>query len=274
MNDEPGKVDSLSLFHAEEQVLAETEAMLRKLQEVGQGVTRLAEAYRRGYNEQRRMVRLSDRTQYDLQAANQRLNQQAEELRGLNQALTDEVDERRRLEDELRRLAATDSLTGAYNRRYIMEMGVHEVHRTRRHGGALSVLLMDLDHFKRVNDTLGHAAGDGALVHFVAVVRGRLREGDVLGRFGGEEFAVLLPEADPTDARDVAERIRAALEATPVPDIDWPLTVSIGVATYTDEDGTIDRTLNRADHALYTAKHQGRNRVVAVEATETPDPDR
>lgn len=162
---------------------------------------------------------------------------------------------------ELEYLATRDSLTNALTRRYIDEACAHELARSGRNDKPLAMLLMDLDHFKRINDTHGHQAGDAVLVDFVKSVRTLLRGKDLLGRFGGEEFVVLLPETPLSDALVVAERIRAACANPPDP-TKIACTVSIGVSTNTDSGDTVDTLMARADVALYKAKSEGRNRVV------------
>ena len=163
-----------------------------------------------------------------------------------------------RVREEFEKLASRDSLTGALMRRTWLDAAVAEVDRSRRHGRALSVATMDLDFFKKINDSLGHQAGDQTLIHFAELVRGHLRGHDKLGRMGGEEFVLLLPETALQDAGSVAERIRAACAAAEGP---ARYTVSIGVATLEPGDGGIQELLARADAALYRAKAKGRNRV-------------
>lgn len=185
----------------------------------------------------------------------------------LNRKLSVEVAGRRLLEEELRRLASTDPLTGLYNRRRFQEAMDRELERARRYGHPLALLVADLDHFKRINDQHGHAAGDRALQIFADVCRLNLRSLDAVGRMGGEEFAILLPETDADGALLAAERIRAETEAMTAEERDVPaFTVSIGVATLTErpaenETGVADRLFARADQALYRAKERGRNRA-------------
>jgi len=166
--------------------------------------------------------------------------------------------------------ATTDSLTGLRNRRSFYEQANHELVVCRQHGEDLSVLLLDIDHFKKVNDTFGHHAGDEVLVTIarllVELVRadsGR-RQGDIVARFGGEEFVVLLPVTNRLGAAVMAERIRAAIEAK-VAVVDGrriPVTASIGIATLAAEKvESIDQLLNTADRRLYLAKNAGRNRI-------------
>ncbi|MEQ9558228.1 MAG: diguanylate cyclase [Rhodospirillales bacterium] len=173
-------------------------------------------------------------------------------------------------EQELLSLATTDDLTGAKNRRHFMERAELEVHRLRRHRVPFSVVLLDLDHFKQVNDTHGHQAGDDVLKEAVRRWQLGRRPFDTLGRLGGEEFAILLPGADSEAAMTVAERLRAVIAEAPFDTIDGPIdvTVSIGVAEAEDADQTIEGTLGRADAALYHSKHAGRNR--ATKASPIP----
>ncbi|MHA1598428.1 MAG: GGDEF domain-containing protein, partial [Alphaproteobacteria bacterium] len=174
-----------------------------------------------------------------------------------------EVNKRRKLEDELRGLATADALTGTNNRRHYLELSELELHRIRRHKRPLSVLMMDLDRFKAINDTYGHAVGDEVLRRFVEICSLLLRQEDIMGRLGGEEFAVTLPEESAETARITAERLcrNLELESVLVEGGEVRVTVSIGVAELTDEDETFEDCLYRADAALYVAKNAGRNRV-------------
>lgn len=180
-------------------------------------------------------------------------------------AVVRDISERKRVEQELRRMATTDPLTGLWNRRRFMELSEGELSRMRRYGRPVSVLMLDIDHFKAINDTHGHAAGDEALCLLADLCRSALRETDHLGRLGGEEFAVLLPETALDEAADVAERLRRRLAASAFPlscGVTLRMTASIGVASCAADDTAIDRALGRADHALYRAKNSGRNQVV------------
>ena len=165
--------------------------------------------------------------------------------------------------EKLEHLARTDSLTGAFNHGYLMETGRKEVHRSKRYTRTVSVLMIDIDHFKSVNDTYGHGIGDEALIKTVEVLNGELRAEDTLGRLGGEEFAVILPETGKAGAANVAERLRNAVSEIVVRTSMEPLsfTISIGVAEGDKEDD-FQAILKRADDALYRAKDQGRNQVV------------
>ncbi len=166
---------------------------------------------------------------------------------------------------DLERLTRLDGLTGLYNRNTFVELTRLELERARRQGNATSVLLLDLDHFKRVNDTWGHPAGDAVLKNVAALVTSTIRSTDLAGRLGGEEFIVLLPATGVTAARMLAEKVRARLEANPTHFEQAVIhtTVSIGLAgTTAAEKRLFDTLYNDADKALYLAKQRGRNRVV------------
>lgn len=162
---------------------------------------------------------------------------------------------------ELRHLAEKDPLTDIFNRRAFLRLLDQAINMAQRRNVGLPVLLVDLDHFKQVNDTWGHQCGDDVLKHFVAVASSCLREDDVFGRMGGEEFSLFLPLTDLDGAVAIAERLRAAVAARPLSlGEDIPLTVSIGV-TICQPHEPPDAALQRADQAMYHAKEQGRNRV-------------
>ena len=168
----------------------------------------------------------------------------------------------RRDRDHARRLADIDALTGLFNRRGWTDRVLALDEELRRDGASYSVLFLDLDRFKELNDRLGHEAGDAALRTLATVMREELREQDIIGRFGGEEFVVALPGADRLHATRVAERIRARLQVLATEDpADAMRTVSIGAATLNDGE-TTNALLKRADRAMYAAKAAGRNRVV------------
>jgi diguanylate cyclase (GGDEF)-like protein/PAS domain S-box-containing protein len=185
-------------------------------------------------------------------------------------AVKEDVTERKQQVRELKRLASVDPLTGVTNRRAFMEHLTLELARVRRYGEAAALLMLDLDHFKRVNDLHGHAAGDIVLRAFTERTAAELRQTDTLGRLGGEEFAVLLPETDEEGARELAERIRVGLVEHPVMygELSIQVTVSTGIALLETTDQHPDAALVRADDALYRAKQRGRNRV---EITTTMD---
>lgn len=171
------------------------------------------------------------------------------------------------LEAELRRQATHDSLTGLYNRARINELALREMALAARHNRPLAVLMLDIDHFKAVNDTYGHDVGDQVIRALADICRAQLREIDHIGRFGGEEFVCILPETDRDAAAACAERLRAAMEDAHIDSARGQVrfTVSIGVAQYGDACDSWEELLKNADNALYRAKQDGRNRVVLAE---------
>ena len=169
-----------------------------------------------------------------------------------------------RLREELEHIASHDPLTGILTRRALLDVCERELARCRRHGRDMSLLMLDLDHFKAINDTHGHLAGDQVILDFVARVEALLRKADNFGRFGGEEFVALLPETSLDEAMVVAERIRADVAGKLVRP---GCTVSIGVTAATPGDTGIASVLNRADEALYRAKGEGRNCVRSTQGT-------
>jgi diguanylate cyclase (GGDEF)-like protein/PAS domain S-box-containing protein len=181
--------------------------------------------------------------------------------RVLDLAIVQDVTEQRLAVERLEVLASTDDLTGALNRRRFLALVGEEIQRSERYEREFTLLMLDLDHFKSINDRHGHLAGDAALVAFTDECTAHLRASDRFARMGGEEFAVLMPETGSADAATLAERIRAAVEAMVVPEIEGPppCTVSIGGAQW--EPGmSVDALFARADRMLYQAKQRGRNR--------------
>ncbi|MBS4096345.1 MAG: sensor domain-containing diguanylate cyclase [Sulfuricella sp.] len=175
--------------------------------------------------------------------------------------------------ERLKQIGLTDPLTGINNRRYFEHRCLEEINFAQRHDLPLSCMFLDLDKFKRINDSLGHQAGDEVLRHIAAKIKGQLRASDVLARYGGEEFVVLLPQANLRHAAEVAERTRASIESElfePLPGEAVPLTISIGVAQLPagpeggDASLRIRDLIAAADAALYQAKEGGRNRVVCA----------
>jgi len=177
-----------------------------------------------------------------------------------------DIRERKALEENLRIMGNTDYLTGIYNRRYFIETGQKELSRALRYGKQMSLLMIDLDRFKNVNDTYGHAAGDKVLKAIAEFCNSQLRTSDVIGRLGGEEFAILAVESDQQQAMQLAERILQGTSELVVALDDGQTvgcTLSIGVSCKTDNEESIDKFLGKADAALYQAKSAGRNRVMA-----------
>lgn len=166
----------------------------------------------------------------------------------------------------LKHIAVTDELTGLKNRRHIMEQMNKEYQRAVRTGGTLSLILLDIDNFKKVNDSLGHAFGDRVLRAVAQEMQGGLRSYDLLGRIGGEEFLIASPGSTLDDAAGLAERIRQKIKDRKISDRtrEISVTVSAGVTSLSEQDAAADAILQRADDALYLAKQQGRDRVVSV----------
>lgn len=160
-------------------------------------------------------------------------------------------------------LAATDSLTGLYNRRQFFTLGAYELPRAHSLNQRLSILAIDIDHFKRINDTHGHSIGDEILRSAAHIFQSSLRQQDILARLGGDEFVVLLPDTDVQEAALIADRIRFSIQRRSGHAIQFPIhvTVSIGVASLTKEVTDLDALLVRSDRALYAAKGGGRNQV-------------
>ncbi len=178
-----------------------------------------------------------------------------------------DITQRKKIERELNRLATTDSLTGIANRRSFFERMETELARTKRFGEPASLLMVDLDHFKRVNDTYGHSIGDSVLQHFAGLAGQRIRQIDSFGRLGGEEFGIVLVGTNESDALQFADNLRQYVADTPVQTSKGVVrfTVSIGVTGFGPDDPTPDAILVRADDALYQAKAAGRNAVRATD---------
>jgi diguanylate cyclase (GGDEF)-like protein/PAS domain S-box-containing protein len=174
---------------------------------------------------------------------------------------------RKRMEEELLQLATTDPLTGASNRRHFIDRATSELARIRRYGSHMAVLMLDIDYFKEVNDTHGHSVGDEVLRRLVDCCHQELRETDIFGRYGGEEFATVLVNTDKASALKICERLLQAISKlkvlTPTSSI-IKITVSLGITMHQADDNSIDTLLKRADDALYQAKNQGRNQIVLI----------
>jgi len=198
----------------------------------------------------------------------QGVNEMAAQVAMNQQELRRQIDlatgELRQQKDAAEQAARFDSLTQVLGRRGFTEQAESEIQRCMRYPHALSLIMIDIDHFKAINDTHGHAAGDAVLLHFAQLLMRELRECDVVGRIGGEEFAVLLPDSGVEQAMRVAERMRASAVATQIHVRGQPLnfSASFGVAEFLPQELTLDSLLARADAALYEAKRQGRNRVL------------
>jgi len=193
--------------------------------------------------------------------------------RDTNEKLQKEIEERQRLEKDLRHLAQTDDLTGLNNRRWFFELAEQELRHTRRMGNPLGLCMLDIDHFKAVNDLYGHAAGDQVLKIVANLCRQELRASDIIGRFGGEEFVIALPDSDLDATCTTAERLRTRLAQFQLPGIfkGLSLTMTAGVTQISPAEASLEPALLRADHALYTGKSNGRNTVVVAEHRSIED---
>lgn len=177
-----------------------------------------------------------------------------------------DITDKKRHEEQLRKLATTDGLTGLVNHRHLFEVGGPMVDLAERHGRALTVAMIDVDHFKGINDRYGHATGDQALRLLAEQCRAALRKSDVLARYGGEEFVILFPETGGEPAREAVERIRSSLRhATVTPTEGDPFTIAVSAGVAERKAGeSLGEVLRRADEALYAAKRGGRDRVVVA----------
>ncbi len=180
-------------------------------------------------------------------------------------AVIRDISERKQMEAELTRLATTDPLTGVDNRRSFMEKADHEIRRAQRYGVTLAMILMDIDFFKKINDQYGHQAGDIVLQKMAQAVKSALRDSDIFGRIGGEEFAIILIETEQQTALRTAERLRSLIETLNINTVKEAvqITVSIGLTFFKDGDD-ISTLSKRSDEALYTAKRNGRNQIVSL----------
>jgi diguanylate cyclase (GGDEF)-like protein len=173
-----------------------------------------------------------------------------------------------KLQEALRHQAIRDPLTGLFNRRFMLETLERELYRMQRKGSSLCVIMLDLDHFKKFNDTFGHAAGDAVLSALGRMLLAHVRKEDVACRYGGEEFTVILPETSQETAYERAEEMRQSVHGLHLEHLGQSLgsiTISLGVAAYPQHGEDPETLLRAADKALYQAKHAGRDRVVAAE---------
>lgn len=177
-----------------------------------------------------------------------------------------------RLYEQVRNLSITDPLTSLYNRRFLMEKLASEIDRCQRYERSLSLMMADIDHFKKYNDTHGHQRGDELLRLVAAEFHSLVRKPDFIARYGGEEFAVVMPETDCRKAFHLAERIRESIATLPAPGAESQpeerITVSIGIAEFPSHAADMASLIKKADDALYRAKSEGRNRVVACGGRE------
>jgi diguanylate cyclase (GGDEF)-like protein len=267
--------EDFTLFDHEEGVIRRASRILeghpKDVKELNIALEELIQAFEQSAREQKRLMRAGDRQQEQLRLVSKELKEksrlleeQTRHLLILNTDLAHEVDTRKSLEVELRILASTDPLTGVYNRRRFLELGEYEYVRENRNHRGLSLLALDIDHFKKVNDTHGHGTGDDTLVRFTRASSMCLRAMDTIGRMGGEEFAILLPETSLIEACEVAERIRASVAACAMTGSQGLFYVSVSIGAAELQSGeTFETLMARADSRLYGAKHAGRDRVQA-----------
>jgi len=274
------KIADFSIFDNEERVIRQAEELASSFDEhaklVHENMKSLATGYRKSFKEQQLLIRLSDRQQEQLrnmaaqlQNANERLEEQAARLAHLNAVLEEEIRQKRVLEDELRAIATTDSLTGVYTRRQLIEFGDSELKRFLRTRRSFCILMLDIDHFKNINDTYGHQTGDITLKSFAKICKESVRSTDIIGRIGGEEFVVIMPETPPNEALETAERIRCnvALKEFFIEDLNISIAVTVSVGLYESStvESSFEQMMAKADSALYQAKRGGRNSVIVYE---------
>jgi len=185
------------------------------------------------------------------------------QLEELNQSLEQKVQDRtaklNTIKDDFEKLATTDALTNIHNRYSIMNILSSEIHRSNRYKTPLSLIMYDIDFFKKVNDTYGHDVGDSVLRSLSAAVKNNLREVDILGRYGGEEFLIILPNTGLSDAKEYAERLRKEVEEYSFETVE-KVTISLGVVEIAPTEN-IKEIFKRADDLLYASKNRGRNRI-------------
>lgn len=185
-------------------------------------------------------------------------------IEGILEDITERINAEKTLHEkklELEKLATTDILTGSYNRYSIMEQIKEEIHRHKRKEEAFSIIMYDFDHFKQINDNFGHIAGDHVLKEATKAIRQVIREIDKIGRYGGEEFLILLPFSDLSNALEVAQRVKDAVAFYHFEDV-GQVTISLGVAQY-DKNESLESLLKRVDEKMYQSKYSGRNKVTS-----------
>jgi diguanylate cyclase (GGDEF)-like protein len=256
LDDYMGALDQMPVFSREkvDYIVAYDQALVRFIADLAEQSIRVIEEI----NERRK-------AQEALQAANDemelRVRERTADLASVNQLLRIEIAERVHFEEKFKEMSETDYLTGIFNRRKLFDIMELEIGKAHRYARPLALVMLDLDHFKIINDTHGHHAGDTVLKFMVQVVKGILRKADVFARYGGEEFIIVCAETTMDGAFILADKIRQTVEAFKFPAA-GRVTVSAGVAEYKDGD-TEAGFIQKADIALYAAKRNGRNQVVA-----------
>jgi diguanylate cyclase (GGDEF)-like protein len=198
-------------------------------------------------------------------------DQETLELLGANMAI---AIENAKLFSEVQNLAITDPLTKLFNRRQFYQLSVREFEESKRYQRPLSVIMLDIDHFKRVNDTYGHSVGDQFLQQLAEICKNGLRQVDILARYGGEEFVVLMPQTSTEEALAIADRLRLDVSKTPIITQygEMPVTISLGVVTQDENCKNLEELLDRSDQAMYASKRAGRNRVSLWKPELIPSP--
>lgn len=207
------------------------------------------------------LVRERERLMATLKSRNEAMANLNKAFKALTVTLKNKNQALENLNEAFKSMAIRDDLTGLFNRRYFDEAIASEVVRATRYNRDLSLIFMDVDHFKNFNDEFGHQPGDAALKKISAILKALVRETDVATRYGGEEFVVILPETSKEDARAVAEKIRETIASTPIEGVPKKVTISAGVATLGQDGSNTAELIGRADQAVYQAKRDGRDRV-------------
>ncbi len=213
------------------------------------------------YRDREGFIVLAEFDVRELEKLNETVIELNEETATVQRDLVRTNRELKRNEERIKELVRQDPLTELPNRRAFDERMSFELARTRRGGKGFSLAVLDIDHFKEVNDTHGHNAGDRILKFFSNLLLENMRDIDFFARIGGEEFAIIFPDTGVEPATDVAERLRGLLASSPAPVIDAPITASFGLTEYNDGEDSVEKIFERADQAMYESKDKGRNRV-------------
>lgn len=213
------------------------------------------------YRDKEGFIVLAEFDVQELEKLNETVIEMHNEMASVQRDLVRTNRKLKRNEAHIKELMRRDPLTELPNRRAFDERMAFELARTRRGGKGFSLAILDIDHFKEVNDTHGHNAGDQILQFFANLLSENMRDIDFFARIGGEEFAMIFPDTGVQQASEVAERLRGLLASSPAPVMDTPVTASFGLAEYAGEEDTVEKLFERADRAMYQSKDKGRNRV-------------